>query len=204
MAKFISDIIVSVILSVLKWVQEKAQIAHSQEMLTEEDVQRAWTIKRKMHELRIAAHANRVGIFQFENGNRFSLSNPTWKLTSTYELIDEMFIPLGMFRREAVTEFIELIVVAYGVPSEGLEDRVVKLQHDDFVAHMVYTVDLPPCRWRKEHVIRNIKKEVVVGLRDANKNIFGILVIDYLDEDAEVSAEAIAPLVEDIESLLVG
>ena len=67
-------------------------------------------INRILEKLRIKLDCARVNIIQFHNGHKFSLSNPVFKLSSTFEALSAGFVPTYTHIRELmVAPFINIV-----------------------------------------------------------------------------------------------
>lgn len=130
-------------------------------------------------ELRSKLNSSRVEIFQFENGSRFSLSNPVWKITQSYEVVAHgIQYCADCIQRVQVSHLLELVEPFFfdEVKTPGID--LVKDSEDCKIAK--YDVDkIPPCRLKYEKINRGVEIFYESSLKDKNGAIFGLITVGY-------------------------
>lgn len=172
--------------------------AHGFKAVSKEDTLFHRRVNDAVVELRCTVSANRVNIYQFENGNRFSLSNPTWKITQTYETVSDgkMYFS-DTIQRAPISHFLELLIPLFS-PNEkytGIEKiNVNNSGRVDFVLR-VDSNFLPDCRYKYELLRRGSEVCYLFPLKNEANKIFSICSIEYSykknmsDEDLLTSSE---------------
>lgn len=132
--------------------------------------------------LRDNLHADRVAIFQFENGSRFSLSNPTWKITQTYQSVAEgRAYVVDYLKQEPVTSFIEMIIPMFDLSKDyqGFSKISIKSANKQRVAVCVNASELPNCRYRYELIKHGVKCDYLFPLKNSEGKMFGICSVNF-------------------------
>ena len=168
---------------VLKVLANSMSKTHGFKVMSEEDT----IAHRRIHDLvvtlRSQINSDRVSIFQFENGSRFSLSNPTWKITQTYESVSDGRMYFSeTIKREPVTQLLEMVIPLFN-PSEDYPgvDKI-KVKVNDFQENTVFVLSedkLPNCKYRYELLRRGSKISYLVPLRNDSGKLFGICSLAY-------------------------
>lgn len=78
--------------------------------LTEEYTKAGLQIFNLLEKLRERLGCARVSILQFHNGHRFSLSDPVFKMSTTFEALEKGFVPTASYIRELlVANYINVV-----------------------------------------------------------------------------------------------
>lgn len=176
--------------------EEKEQEGSAGEphVLTAQFSQDTTRIQDYLEELQDRLDCARVSILQFHNGARFSLSNPVFKCSTSFEAISEGFAPSSPMMREMLvsiyTTFISPLMLSTAPPLPGVKEeplcknpnggcpivdvplRIISYRRDD----------LRPGPLRIVMHDLGMEKMYAILLSVPDKGPVGVLTIQYHDE----------------------
>lgn len=160
--------------------------------ITEEDNLQFGIIQQELTEIRLITGAARVAIWQFHNGERFTMSNPVFKFRSTFEILREGVAPdITVADDVLVTKCQNVIGPILDVKSKsnGVTDVTPKADKANTVV---------PCRvvkidyktldygWFKYFMDQNGNDRVyAMLLRTVSGHNMGIMTIQFINIDAQ-------------------
>lgn len=154
-------------------------------------------IEDKLVELRTLLNCDRAFINEFKNGDHFSVKNPIWRVSRTYEKCADGVIYQGStIKAEQVTSMFDIIEPALIGLSKS---NGVKIMDCDNCEHpcksrntVVYDVaHMPHTASRQLLANHNTKVSMQTGLV-INGNMIGLLGLDFCDELSKTMVNDIA------------
>lgn len=159
-------------------------------------------LREELAVLRAFLEAARVSIYQFHNGDRFTLSDPIFKMTCAHENVRHGIIPDSSFIKyilvSTVMNFIAPLIGKVckepGVSEFDTGDDSVRMLRYD-ISKMNYDA----FRYHMDNLGTRTAYAVLLYSHD-RKSPLGVLVIQYVHADEEESGEAIRHNIASIRS----
>lgn len=164
-------------------ISSSASKAGGYKALSEVDTVYHRRIQDTIVELRCRVNAERVSIFQFENGSRFSLSNATWKITQTYETVtDGVLYYEKSIKREPITQMLDMVSPLFDPNRDYDGIDKIQVNVEGAVKRYVFRVDevrLHSGKLKYEMIRRGTKRAYLLPLKDEQGKLFGICKIAF-------------------------
>lgn len=165
-------------------------------VLDEKTVQAYINIKEELGHLRDFAGAARVSVYQFHNGDNFTLSNPIFKLTCSHESVRKgLAFDSDVIKRILVSSFMDYVAPlmdpSHAIPGAAEIDGCPKMGDPkickilDTPLHMVHYLidDMPYSQFKYTMEQQGVISMYSIMLRSGkNKSPLGIINIQYQNE----------------------